>query len=119
MLIEATQQITRISDKNDINSQNYFEAINFIDNLYTVINKLKLVISTKDIVFMPTFKGRYTCEKFGIVSEERENEMKYFVIESKLFLEDTKEKEKKLIEVIGPLCKDLSLKDDILTITLL
>ena len=119
MLIEATKQITQISNKEDVNSQNYFEAINYIDNLYKVVNLLKLVVPVKELMFLPTFKGRYTCEKFGILSNEDENEMRYFVIESKLFLEDKAGKEKKLAEVIGPLCKSISLNEDILTITLL
>lgn len=119
MLIEATKQITQISDKEDVNSQNYFEAINYIDNLYKIVNCLKMIVPANELLFMPTFKGRYTCEKFGILSNDAENEMKYFVIESKLFLEDRKTKEQKIKEAIGPLCKSISLNEDMLTLVLL
>lgn len=88
MLFDAANQITKISDDEKINSKNYFEAIGFIENLYTVLNKLKTVCPIKNIEFEPTFKGKYTCEEFSIQSTEKENEMKLFVVKSALFLED-------------------------------
>ena len=38
MLIKATEQITHISDNQSINSENYFESLSFIGNLYNFIN---------------------------------------------------------------------------------
>lgn len=89
MLIKAEKEITKISDNEEINSENYFESLSFIESLYLFINKLKLVVPLSDVHFEPTFKGRFTCEKYNIRSTEKENDMKYFIIDSMLFLEDT------------------------------
>jgi len=93
MLIKAVQEITDISDNQEINSANYFEAINYINNLYKIINIMKMVSDCKEMVFLPTFKGKYTCEKYNIESTEKENEMKYFEIQSASFLEDRVKKD--------------------------
>lgn len=117
MLIEAAKQITRISEKNDVNSNNYLEALTYIDNLYTFINTLKMVISTKNIVFIPTFKGRLTCEKFGMSSVDVENEMKLFIIKSDLFLEDN-ELRKKIRESLFPISRSIIFDKDTIEIIL-
>lgn len=90
MLIKATEQITHISDNQNINSENYFESLSFIGNLYNFINKIKTIINIKNIEIKPTFKGKYTCEKYNIPSTLEENEMRLFVIKSEEFFEDEK-----------------------------
>lgn len=99
MLIKATEQITHISDDQNINSENYFESLSFIGNLYKFINKIKTVINIKSIEIEPTFKGKYTCEKYGIPSNLEENEMRLFVIKSEEFFED--DKVKKLKDILA------------------
>ena len=116
MLFDAANQITRISENDEINSKNYFEAIGFIDNLYTVLNKIKLVCPIKSVHFKPTFKGKYTCEQYSIQSDEKENEMKYFVVESALFLED-KIKER-ITELLTGISESIEYSNDSLTIIL-
>ena len=61
MLIRPVDEITKISDNDEINSANYLESISFIDNLYFIVNKLNSVINGNNIHFLPTFKGQYTC----------------------------------------------------------
>lgn len=106
MLIKAAKQITCISENEKINSENYFEALKYINNLYTFIASIKPIISTKLFIFSPTFKGRTTCEKFGLVSDDAENEMRVFVIESELFLEDNEIREK-IREKFKNVCKSI------------
>ena len=88
MLIKACNAITKISDNDEINSQNYLEAIDYISNLYNFINELGEVVNLSKIQFLPSFKGKYIVEKLGIAADEKENEMKVFKIKSPLFLED-------------------------------
>ena len=47
MLLKATKEITKISENENINLQNYLEATNYIDQIYKFINKFKLIISIK------------------------------------------------------------------------
>ena len=61
MLIKSAEQITHISDKKEINSENYIESIAYIGNLYSIMNKLKLFLDIKKLSLEPTFKGKYTC----------------------------------------------------------
>lgn len=112
MLLKATRQITSISENDKVNSENYIESFNYINNLYTFISYIKPIISTKCFVFLPTFKGRVTCEKFGIHSyDEAENEMRLFIIESKLFLEDNETREK-IKERFKNICSSIVFNDD-------
>ena len=89
MLTKAVKQISAISDKEEINTSNYVEAINYISTLYNIINKLKLVVPVKEVVFLPTFRGRVTCEKYGLPpATDEEAEMKILRMKSEHFLED-------------------------------
>lgn len=88
MLIKSAEQISRISEDPDINYQNYMELISYINNLYDVINLIKPLISSHDSEFLPTFKGKYTCDKYNIDSTPKENELKVFLIKTTAFLED-------------------------------
>lgn len=102
MLIKAQKDVTKISDNDVINNENYMESLNYISNLYTFINKLKTVVSTKDVKFLPSFFGRYTSEKLKIiVSDDKCCEMKIIKVESNLFFED------KIIKKINSAMKNI------------
>lgn len=117
MLIKAQSIITKISDDANINAQNYMESLDFITELYLFINKLKLVIPGKDIEFLPSFKGKYTCLKLGMVSTEKENQLKFIRVRSRLFLED--KYINKLVEHLGPDCEEIRVVDDVVEFTLI
>jgi hypothetical protein len=88
MIIDAIKQITVIGRTDEDNFQNYMEGLNYMDNLYTFLNRLKLVVPVDSVTFLPSFKGRYIVERLGIASDDKENEMKVFIVQSALFLED-------------------------------
>lgn len=122
MLIKSVEQITKISDNNDINSQNYLESISYINNLYDVINMLKSVISFSDTVFEPTFKGRYTCSKYNIPSTEKENDLKFFILKTSEFLEDYNDVKKELLfDILNGKCEpdSIVLDEEYIQFTLL
>jgi hypothetical protein len=121
MLIKASKEITRISlDKEEINVQNYMESFAYVSTLYNFLNKLKMIIPVKDISFLPTFRGAKTCERFGLDSTEKENEMKSIKIITNLFFEeDTKEElRKRVTEELGPDCELISYDDGIVSFIL-
>lgn len=118
MLSKATKEITAISDKDSINSENYLESLNYIDNLYFFINKLKMAISLDQIVFLPTFKGANTCGRYAIESNEKENSLKFFSIEYPEFIEDKEKIEKNLSDVLGSDCEKIEYSGDIISFTL-
>ena len=118
MLAKIVHQITQITDDDRINLENYMEGLNFINNIYTFVNKIKMVVPTNDIEFLPTFKGRMTCEKFNISSNNEENEMRYFRTISALFLEDKDDKKEQIRELIGPLCESIDFDGQIITFIL-
>jgi len=80
--------ITRISDNEEINSQNYLESIDYISNLYSFLKELGEVIPLSKMQFLPSFKGKYIVQKLGIPATDKENEMKVFKVRSTLFLGD-------------------------------
>lgn len=111
MLIKAQKDITRISDDETTNMQNYMESLNYISNLYLFINKLKSVIPTDNINFLPSFYGKMTCSNY-----EKESELKVLKLSSPLFLVDKTAKDiKKNMESI---CEKIEINDDIITFIL-
>ena len=88
MIIDAAKSITRISDNEEYNAQNYLESLDYMDNLYIFINHLQLVVPLDEVIFLPSFKGKYIVEKLGIASADKENRMKVFKVHCPLFLED-------------------------------
>lgn len=119
MLINAVEQITKISDNAEINSSNYFEGINYINTLYNFISKLKLISEKYNTIeFAPTFKGRFTCEKFNIPSTEDENLMKVLVIKNAVFLEEIEVK-KNIDEILGPICRNITYDKDMIKFVLI
>lgn len=117
MLIEACNDVTKISENSDINGENYIESLTYISNLYNFLNTLKLIVSTKDIVFLPSFKGKYTVEKLGISATEKENEMKVFKVKSSLFLEDKIQEDIK--NIMRDTCEDIIVTNNVLTFYLI
>jgi hypothetical protein len=117
MLIDICNDITRLTDNEDVNTQNYLESLSYINNLYDVLNELKLVVSMNNLVFLPTFKGYYICEQLGIDCTDKESEMKFFKIKSSLFLEDEQIKHN-IKEKFLDSSEKVFFKDDTLTIIL-
>lgn len=113
MLIKASHDVTKISTVDSVNSSNYLESLGYINNLYTFINNIKRVVPIKSVVFVPTFKGIKTCEKFGIDSDEYSNEMRRFIIRSELFLED-KELSSQIRLEMGKICESIIFEKDII-----
>lgn len=116
MLIKAWSSITEMFEDEDSNFENYMEAIGHISNLYKFLNTLKLVMPIKKAKFLPSFKGQYVAEKLGIASTSKESEMKYFKIQSPLFLEDETIKRIKL--EMSDLCEEIVRQDDVIMFTL-
>ena len=113
MLTEAIKQVTSISDNEDINLSNYFEAINNINTLYRFINKIKMIAPIKEITFLPTFRGRVTCEKYGLApATDDESSMKIIHVKSEYFLEDGTWK--KVNEILGDMISSVVYKKDII-----
>lgn len=116
MMIKAQKEITRISNDEEINLQNYLDSLNFITNLYKFINKMKTVISTNDIEFLPSFYGKNACEMLRMEVCDKESELKVFKVSSALFLVDkTSDKIKKVLE---PICEEITQDDKIMTFIL-
>lgn len=118
MLAKIVHQITQITDNEIINLENYMEGLNFISNIYSFVNKMKMIVPTNNIEFLPSFKGRMTCEKFNISSNIEENEMRYFKTSSALFLEDSDYKKEQIREIIGPICESIDFDGQFITFIL-
>lgn len=115
MLAKVIHEITKITDNNNINLENYMESINFINNAYSFINKIKMITPISNIHFEPSFKGRMTCEKFNLeVHDEKECEMKYFITKSVLFLEDKEVKKEMIRDTLGPICESIEFDGEII-----
>ena len=76
MLKKALKDICTISNDEEINTRNYLDSIDYIDNLYHAVGILKQNVSIKKLTFYPTFKSKYICEKLGIPSFPEENELR-------------------------------------------
>jgi len=116
MLIKACANVTKISDDEVLNAQNYIEGIGYISNLYDFLNVLKTVVPVNKVSFLPSFKGKFIVEKLGIAANGKENEMKIFKVKSHLFLEDI------IIENLkremSKICQEIYQEEDILTFIL-
>ena len=112
MLIKITQQITKISDNNKINSDNMLESMSYVDNLYIFVKQLQTVCPLNEVTFLPSFKGKNTCAKYNLLSKEYENEMKFFVIKSRLFLVDVNKIRTDIENVLGQYCDKIDYEGD-------
>jgi hypothetical protein len=113
MIIDAMKDLTVISEREDDNIQNYMEGLNYIENLYTFMNSLKLVLPVESVTFLPSFKGKYISEKLGIASVDKENEMKIFRVQSSLFFED-----KTVLRIkrqMSEICSEIEKRKDTIT----
>ena len=113
MLIKACANVTKISDDESINAQNYMEGIGYISNLYEFLNVLKTVVPTNKVSFLPSFKGKFIVEKLGIAANGKENEMKVFKVKSALFLDDIIIE--KMKQEMSKICQEIYQEEDILT----
>lgn len=112
MLIKTTQQITKISEDNKINSDNMFESMHYIDNVYKFLKQIQLVCPMNELEFLPSFKGKNTCAKYNILSKDYENEMRFFVVKSRLFLVDTKNVRTQIEKALGQYCEKIDYEGD-------
>lgn len=117
MIKTALKQITIISNDEDDNTENYLDALNYLDNIYKLVDILQKDISIKDITFLPSFKGKYIVERLGIGSYSEENELKYFKIKSSLFISDS-ELASKIKRDCTSICKKIIQEKDIISFTL-
>ena len=112
MLIKAQKEITKISDNEKVNSQNYIDSLEYVSILYIFVNKIKNVVSTNDITFLPSFYGRNASEMLHEDHYGKESEMKYLRLSSPLFLVDkTAKKVKKTME---SLCESIDQQGDVM-----
>ena len=117
MIKKALKEITNISDDEEINTENYLDALNYLDNIYKVVSVIEEHFSIDELVFLPSYKGKYIVDRIGMLSTTEENELRVFKIKSSLFLDQKKLKE------LEDSCKkeinsDVIFEDNILTITL-
>ena len=116
MLVKAQNAVTRISDDERLNVENYMESLNYISNLYLFIKTLQTVIPMNAVTFLPSFKGKYIVEKLGIPSTDKENTLKYFKVSSRLFLEDATKK--KVSYTLKEICEDIFSVGEVMIFTL-
>ena len=72
--IDLLEKITKISDNEEINEENYLESLYYCDSL-TKIEEIYNIIKSRfeDVEILPSFKGKETCKKYNIKSTESEN----------------------------------------------
>ena len=88
-MIKQFNAIIRVSDREEIIQRNFLEALDYVDNLSKFLNRFsKIGISDKDVVYLPSFYGKYVSEELCRASTTYENEMRLFILKSERFLED-------------------------------
>lgn len=112
MIKDALKEITIISDDEIDNTDNYLEALNYLDNVYLLITTLQPNLSINDYRFLPSFKGQNVVERLGILSTTEENELKYFRIKSSLFSD--KQKVLKIENDCHDICSRVDCSGDIM-----
>ena len=117
MIKKALKEITSISDDDEINTENYLEALTYLDNIYKVVTVIEEYFSIDDLHFLPSFKGKYVVEKIGMLSTTEENELRVFKLQSPLFLE-TEKLQKLENSCVSEIGSDVTFEDDVLTIVL-
>lgn len=117
MIKELLKQITIISDDENDNTENYLEALNYLDNIYILAEVLQKDISFDKLTFLPSFKSVYLVERLGIGSYAEENELKLFKIKSSLFISDTKLATKIKIDCT-PICSKITQDKDVISLVL-
>ncbi len=117
MIKKALREITNISDDEEVNTENYLDALNYLDNVYKVVSVIDEYFSIDDLHFLPSYKGKYIVERIGMLSTTEENELRVFRLQSPLFLDEERlhKLENGCINEIG--C-NVTYENDILTIVL-
>lgn len=88
-MIKQFNAMIRVSEDNNIIQKNFLEALDYVSNLNDFLNNFSNIgIADKDIVYLPSFYGKYVSEEIGRASVAEENVMGVFILKSKLFLED-------------------------------
>ena len=88
-MIKQFNSIINISDKESVVQRNFLEALDYAANLDRFISIFsKIGISEKDVVYLPSFYGKYISEEICRASPGYENEMRVFILKSERFLED-------------------------------
>ena len=87
-MIDVMNDVTQISDREDINIENFLEASNYSTRLNTFLSLIGQLEQSNTYKFLPSFKGKKVCNSYGLDHEPKENVMKKFIIVSPLFLED-------------------------------
>jgi hypothetical protein len=118
LITKACNAITHISNDEKLNMQNYLHSLDYIGNLYIFLNELKLHVSTSKIKFLPSFKDKYIAEQLGIAASAKENEMKTFVVQSPLFLEDRKVVSQ-IKKGMSKICQEVTVSKDVMTFVMI
>ena len=113
MIHKALKDICKISNDESINMENYLDAINYIDNLYHLESVLKRHVSIRQLSFLPSFKGKYLCERLGITSDPEENVMKVFRVTSDVFRVDD-ELTQKITDEMQDFCNKITVVDNMI-----
>lgn len=105
MIKKALTEISTISDIDSDNLENYLDALNYLDNVYKLLNILKSFMPLKDnIKFHPSFISKTIAERLGMLTTDEQNEMKYFIAESDIFSSD-EETTKTIMLECDEICK--------------
>lgn len=115
MIIRVLNDITKISDDEEINTENFLDSLNYVDTIYNLISMIQNDVNLKLVKFLPSFKGMFVVEKLGVGSVASENELKLFRIQSEQFVSD-KQLYEKLKTKLKNDTKQFFLVDSILTI---
>lgn len=120
MLIDAQKEITRVSENEMLNMQNYMESLSYVSNLYDFLNKLKSVLpDISDIDFLPSFYGRLSCTELLRADSpysDKEAELKVLRLSSPLFFVDNTAKD--IMKKMKTLCEEIRIEDGIMTFIL-
>jgi hypothetical protein len=118
LITKACNAITHITEDEKLNMQNYLHSLDYIGNLYTFLNELKLHAPVSKLKFLPSFKDKYIAEQLGIAASSKENEMKIFKVQSPLFLEDRKVVNQ-IKKGMTKICEDVSVSKDVMTFVMI
>lgn len=117
MIKDILKDITTLSEDNEeLNTENYIDSLNYLDNIYKILLSLQKFVSIQDLVFLPSFKSSSIAERLSIPTTAEENEMKYFIVKSDLFL--GKDLEKSIEYEFKDICNKLECKGNTFYFTL-
>lgn len=75
-ITDILNKITAISDNEEINEENYLESLEFGDNLEKIQRIYEIILRQyPDAELLPSFKGKFVCEKYHLESTQLENKL--------------------------------------------